>query len=44
MRTVVDGEIRVGKIDSVDFIKDKVLVILEKEKIEFELEHVSRIL
>jgi hypothetical protein len=44
VRIVIEGELKVGKINSVDFIKDKAIVIVDSENFELDLQHIARIL
>lgn len=44
VRFSIDGEIRIGKINSVDFIKNNANIISEKEMYIVNLDHISRIL
>jgi hypothetical protein len=44
VRIMIDADFKIGKIISVDFNKDKSIVIVEGEKFEVDLEHIGRIL
>lgn len=44
VRVVLDGELKIGKISSVDFNKEKAIVIVEDDKFEVTLNHIARIL
>lgn len=44
VRITVEGEMKVGKIHSVDFNTGKAVIICGEDKFEMNLEHVSRVL
>lgn len=44
VRITIDGEIKIGKIEEVDFNSGKSIVISEDRKIELNLDYISRIL
>lgn len=44
VRITVDGEPKIGKIESVDFLKNKAIVIVDEENYDVSLDHIARIL
>jgi hypothetical protein len=44
VRITVDGELRVGKIQSVDFHLNKAVIKCGEESVEMSLDHISRVL
>lgn len=44
VKIIIEGEMKVGNIDSVDFNEDKAVIIVKKQTYELPLTHISRIL
>lgn len=44
IRFIIDAEVKIGKIEEVDFNKNKAIVTCEERKFEVNLEYISRVL
>lgn len=44
VKIIIDAEMKVGNIESVDFNINKAIIMVEEEKYELSLDHISRIL